>query len=64
MVVLRIPASYKSHGTGHCHKREPVSITAVYMHAKSIFKDKSISVHLRTHWHTQTQAVCALYLPL
>ena len=32
-----------------CHKRGPVSITAVYMHAKSIFKDKSISVHLRTH---------------
>ena len=49
MVVLRIPASYTSHGTRHCHKREPVSITAVYMHAKSIFKDKSISVHLRTH---------------
>ena len=32
-----------------CHKRGPVSTTAVYMHAKSIFKDKSISVHLRTH---------------
>ena len=32
-----------------CHKRRPVSTTAVYMHARSIFKDKSISVHLRTH---------------
>ena len=32
-----------------CHKRGPVSTTAVYIHAKSIFKDKSISVHLRTH---------------
>ena len=49
MVVLRIPASYTLHGTRHCHKREPVSITAVYMHAKSIVKDKSISMHLRTH---------------
>ena len=42
MVALRIPASYTSHGTRHCHKREPVSTTAVYMHAKSIFKDKRI----------------------
>ena len=49
MVALRIPASYTSHGTWHCHKREPVSTTSVYMHGKSIFKDKSISVHLRTH---------------
>ena len=34
MVALRIPASYTSHGTRHCHKRKPVSTTAVYMHAQ------------------------------
>ena len=49
MVALCIPASYTSHGTRHCHKCEPVSTTAVYMHGKSIVKDKSISVHLRAH---------------
>ena len=53
-----MPGLHVARHSALCHKHRPVSTTAVYMHAKSIFRDKNniyqcIYALIDTHEHRQ-----------